>query len=83
MFLHFAKERYSVLLCHDFAKTDIPEEKKEIIEPEKLPSYELATTLPSYEDAQRIEENEVRNDLIKLFFHLDVRLVFALAYVSN
>ena len=35
---------------------------------EKLPSYESATTLPSYEDFQEIKKDELRREAIEMFF---------------
>nr|CAB3263100.1 uncharacterized protein LOC101242705 [Phallusia mammillata] len=34
----------------------------------KLPSYEQATTLPTYEDTQRLKEDEARAEIINYFF---------------
>ena len=36
--------------------------------PEKLPTYEDATTLPTYEDFQETKQEEARQEVIEMIF---------------
>ncbi|CAK8697304.1 unnamed protein product [Clavelina lepadiformis] len=57
----------STLLVGDDEQDPLLDQKFEV-PPEKLPSYEQATTLPSYEDFQQVKEAELRDEFINMIF---------------
>ena len=42
---------------------------------QQLPSYELATTLPTYEDVQEMKEDEARSEVVEMLFGNVCKLV--------
>nr|XP_026694677.1 NEDD4 family-interacting protein 1-like [Ciona intestinalis] len=47
------------------------EQKMSAAVAQSLPSYEQATSLPTYEDTQRQKENEARQEMLNIFFNFD------------